>query len=761
MAIRLSRPPIWAARRRVTTCPSCAKSVGEIAHFAPVGDVTALAEAVERGFAEPARAETLRAAVAKRAEVDSIGSLALEIFTRSKAAVDRAGPRTSLRFGPFPGEASEHSEPRKEHWWRAPIVRSLFDNGGGRLLVEIEFAGPAPLELVDCDHAEFVLETVFVRPSGMIGDAVLSTLTATCVLPEDTRSRFRFRPRFADGTQYEFELGVAGRLVAAPDISIDMIGDGQAGAPLRLRIVGQTAERVDEIAYSVDGRDWEMVALIDGIAEIDAARIDPLTAGLIVYPISGGTTLTALAGFPPTRHFGRPSTAAQAGGNVAPNLTDEHFVSGVLRAPLKSGLGGIVQGRANEAPMLDKGGVLRLADSSLCAITEAGLLGDHRVLASRRPLSPWRHGYPTSFSVERAGRRTGKLMPEGGGWGWTGGLWSRPGELEHRGIRMANDDQPVRPGERLVFANGEMRTAIASFVSHHDQTVWLDTPISAAFFGNTALTIEAAPGGVHDAQYRFPTDVEPRERGLLTPFYCPDPGYRADPGPQAPEAGNRVLIATLVPPLPADQGNRVVTRNLVRHALDCGFLVDLLLVGDANAGDIATEFGDRVRVFPTGFPDWQSAPSVKAKRALAQLLERSPGLAGEAPFHSAMLENARYFHPYTIVPDAAVEMARTLIGTNRYQAMICNYHHMLRIAEELAADHSLPPVAVVTHDALSRLPGRVQRPQARPDVSRDDAGDGTQRAQRDRRRGHPRDLRERAALFRRTRRHQSGRFVRV
>jgi hypothetical protein len=45
-----------------------------------------------------------------------------------------------------------------------------------------------------------------------------------------------------------------------------------------------------------------------------------------------------------------------------------------------------------------------------------------------------------------------------------------------------------------------------------------------------------------------------------------------------------------------------------------------------------------------------------------------------------------------------------LYAGHEYDALICNYTHMARVAVELQAIRPLPPTAVITHDALSRLP---------------------------------------------------------
>jgi glycosyltransferase involved in cell wall biosynthesis len=57
-----------------------------------------------------------------------------------------------------------------------------------------------------------------------------------------------------------------------------------------------------------------------------------------------------------------------------------------------------------------------------------------------------------------------------------------------------------------------------------------------------------------------------------------------------------------------------------------------------------------------------------------------------------------------VVRDETVEIARSLYAAQHYDTIVCNYTHMARVAKELEAVRPLPSVAIVTHDALSRLP---------------------------------------------------------
>lgn len=166
----------------------------------------------------------------------------------------------------------------------------------------------------------------------------------------------------------------------------------------------------------------------------------------------------------------------------------------------------------------------------------------------------------------------------------------------------------------------------------------------------------------------------------------------------------RVLFLTVVPPLPADQGNRVVTKNFVEHLIAQGFDVDIVLVGDIDPAISVAAFGDRVRIFPWPFPNWKAPHSAEIRLKLLAALQNEPFTASEHFVRDALRTGANWYHPFYIVPDQSVAVARRLYARHSYHSIVCNYAHSIRIAKELEDIRPLPPVAIVTHDALSRLP---------------------------------------------------------
>ena len=166
----------------------------------------------------------------------------------------------------------------------------------------------------------------------------------------------------------------------------------------------------------------------------------------------------------------------------------------------------------------------------------------------------------------------------------------------------------------------------------------------------------------------------------------------------------RVMFISIVPPFPADQGNRIVTRNFISHLISKGFDVDLVLVGAMRPEHLTKLYGDRVRVFSWNFPDWEKESSAAARRQILKELNKADPAEMEAETFVALKQKASLYHPYFIVPDPIVHIAKSLYRSTEYHSIVCNYPHMIRVASELSEIRPLPPVTVVTHDALSRLP---------------------------------------------------------
>lgn len=261
----------------------------------------------------------------------------------------------------------------------------------------------------------------------------------------------------------------------------------------------------------------------------------------------------------------------------------------------------------------------------------------------------------------------------------------------------------VSPGDVLVFGGDEIR-AVQAVEKTADRTwVLFDLAISAPEGPIRFATVQER-ASFPSRQLAFPSLLMAPGHGKLADLA---ESYRRSQhvAAVAPiDDRPRVLFASVVPPDPADQGNRIVTRNFLRHLVSLGFDVDLLLLGRIAPERLYKEFGDRVRVFSWPFPDWTKEPTVPVRRKIAEDLRQAAPEVMASPQFARMLRDVLTFHPFFIVPDPLMRIARALYRKHDYHAIVCNYTHMVRVAAELAPIRSLPPVAIVTHDALSRLP---------------------------------------------------------
>jgi len=268
----------------------------------------------------------------------------------------------------------------------------------------------------------------------------------------------------------------------------------------------------------------------------------------------------------------------------------------------------------------------------------------------------------------------------------------------------------VAPGDTLVFTPTLLRriTAVRTIDDQVEATLDLALPTEPAARPQSvrfASFIEELDYGV--GNLLRPSPVMSASLGLVG--QSADAHRRAAVGAHAPPAvlradRPRLLFVSIVPPFPADRGSRVVTHSLLSHVAGLGFDIDLLLLGDVSSERMASEFGDRVRVFASPLADWEAEPTAATRRGIIRDLR---ALAGDRPLpavYRSLIREASTYDPFFIIPDAFVRLARALYRNHAYHSVVCNYTHSVRVALELAAVRPLPPVAIVTHDALSRLP---------------------------------------------------------
>jgi glycosyltransferase involved in cell wall biosynthesis len=378
-------------------------------------------------------------------------------------------------------------------------------------------------------------------------------------------------------------------------------------------------------------------------------------------------------------------------------LTNEMFWSGVwVVRDCFHRRGVLLAAEPAEAPI---GALLTFPHSGARRIVGAQPFAGGALVWLDAPIGPWRDGC-ASVKIDRCGESVGAavsllsvsedgavltLAPKFGGFeiargatlGWSAGAT--------RMVREVIEASPDRARVRLDAAAPDRAAQELRLDSLDDL---LAPPQTRLRYHSDLPT----PG------LDFELLAAARRRGLALP--------REESHPTAERP--RVLFLTPVPMLPMNQGNRVVTFRLVAHLLELGFDVDVVLQGSIKSPDLAGFFGERVRVFSTHYPDWKSAPVSRFNVSALKWLDAHPPVEGALGHDrlsaEELLRAASCYHPYFTVTDETAQTALALFRNYRYDSIVCNYTHMARVLVELEALGPLPPTAIVTHDALSRLP---------------------------------------------------------
>ena len=293
---------------------------------------------------------------------------------------------------------------------------------------------------------------------------------------------------------------------------------------------------------------------------------------------------------------------------------------------------------------------------------------------------------------------------------WENGIRRISGQAGRHGALIDAGTCPPRlsPGAFIEFPGSGLRRVVG--VEPGDGTVclWVDAALEPARDGHPhcarlldeLATVDGMPSR---ALYPVPAFAASAPLYLTLVHQARRDGRAIPPAYPPPKTDRpRVLFLTLVPPFPASQGNRVVTRNLIAHLVALGYDVDCVLQGHADLRSTIDAFGDRVRIIQVPFPNWSAAPEVRARAEVSGKLSRT--LSGVNGF---VAEELNHYHPFFIVRNETVEVAKNLVQTHVYASVMCNYLHMARVLKELEPFVSLPPSCIVTHDALSRLPLRL------------------------------------------------------
>lgn len=167
----------------------------------------------------------------------------------------------------------------------------------------------------------------------------------------------------------------------------------------------------------------------------------------------------------------------------------------------------------------------------------------------------------------------------------------------------------------------------------------------------------------------------------------------------------KVLFITVVPPFPDDQGNRRVTLSLLQNLFSLGLDVDMVIQCGGDFKRMESEFGERlnyVRTRPS--KDMRTSTISKARGNIDALVSSNQFEVFSEARRREIQQFAIHHHPFEYFSDESCEAVYDYIRNSQYEAIIVNYAYALRPIESLRRRRvGLPPVFVITHDALSRL----------------------------------------------------------
>ncbi|KRS16559.1 glycosyltransferase family 4 protein [Roseovarius indicus] len=770
------------------------ETVGSVAHFAPVGDVAALGDALAEALEREPRQETLHAAVRSIVDIDEVALRLSDILLRSMNAI-RATPDTRGHacWGPFvlsDADANINSVPAMP-----ALLRSFRKTGENAYLLSVLMCAPTR-------HVTGTIE-------GKVMEAV-----PVCIKEIDRRFGeviFEVSAHLPDWTDKDKELTITLRDAHGAVVLQEQIRLKQSAQSLNATLSltdleeepGQTkltlkaSKNVDRISFSHDQITWVHADVVEGDVEFIVPQTNLHMSDPVFYLFADDQIIDVFSGVPPFPglHAHIPVHDHGQGIIEIADLTNEHWNCGVLRRPGNKSAGVVACITPHQSRRPHAGDTIRLASGRIVRIESIDYKGKVANLHFGVEIDPDNEGYPNA--LVRVDRATGVSPVHVSAENWSKGFWSGDGTSGSRVVLLPYEAidafDPSLPVSLVV--DGSKEIEIERFVDNgygyvarlseplnvfgsempefdlipSTSHVGLDQPADESADGwpdkphwsmgdKSGRIINLSPGarvvrndalifqdgsvrGIQDiafdkAAVYILLDLAPaadharparlasfREKSDLWHGQSVYPSPVENPGankvlrmsdnfrksrialPQVPAKDRpRVLFASIVPPDPANQGNRIVTRNFITHLISQGFDVDLLLVGHVLPERMFHQFGDRVRVFPLPFPNWTAEPSTRLRRHVTEELRQMNRSPAESEIFDRLLEDASHYHPFYIVPDSVVRTARALYRSNEYHSIVCNYTHMIRIACELAPIRPLPPVTIVTHDALSRLP---------------------------------------------------------
>jgi glycosyltransferase involved in cell wall biosynthesis len=165
----------------------------------------------------------------------------------------------------------------------------------------------------------------------------------------------------------------------------------------------------------------------------------------------------------------------------------------------------------------------------------------------------------------------------------------------------------------------------------------------------------------------------------------------------------KVLFLSIVHPFPNDQGNRIVTLNVMNYFINKGYFIDAIFRGICDKKLFEKYFENKVKVYEIRNIHFVDKFDFETRNKIKELIKTGRFDGYNEGIKKEIFFAANHFHPFAYISDEMVKTARDLLSQNHYELIVCNYINCLRVVKELKEMMGQTKSMVITIDAISRL----------------------------------------------------------
>lgn len=165
----------------------------------------------------------------------------------------------------------------------------------------------------------------------------------------------------------------------------------------------------------------------------------------------------------------------------------------------------------------------------------------------------------------------------------------------------------------------------------------------------------------------------------------------------------KMLFISIVPPFPNDQGNRMVTLNVMDYFIDKGYFIEAIFQCKGDKEQFDRHFKEKVNAYETRNINFVQLFDFGTREKIKELLKTGRFTGYNEGIKREIFYAANHFHPFDFINVETVEIAKKLLSQNRFDLVICNYIYSLRVVKELKNLMGKAKSMVITIDAASKL----------------------------------------------------------